>query len=180
MKIIEKVEVSYFRSVYSLSLTKCEDVNILIGQNDAGKSNILKALNLFFNNETELTSPIEFIEDLSRSRSEEARAAKGKMTIWIKVTFNNYENWTSLPETFVVKRTWTRYSDQPETTTVGNKNIPNTTLGRFLSKIAFHYVPAVRGRDIFAHYLTLLHDALIDDEKAGISAASAGLVKRIN
>lgn len=180
MKVINKVEISYFRSVYSLSLSKCEDVNILIGQNDAGKSNILKALNLFFNNETELTSPVEFIEDLSRSRSEEARAAKGKTTIWIKVTFNNYENWNSLPENFVVKRTWTRYSQQPETTVVGNRAIPNTTLGRFLSKITFHYVPAVRGTDIFSHYLSTLHDALIDDEKAGISEASAGLVTRIN
>lgn len=180
MKIIEKVEISYFRSVYSLSLAKCEDVNILIGQNDAGKSNILKALNLFFNNETELKSPVEFLEDLSRSRAEEARAAKGKTTIWIKITFNNYERWNSLPESFVVKRTWTRYSDQPETTVVGNRDIPNTTLGRFLSKIAFHYVPAIRGRDIFAHYLSMLHDALIDDERAGISEASSGLVTRIN
>lgn len=180
MKIIEKVEISYFRSVYSLSLAKCEDVNILIGQNDAGKSNILKALNLFFNNETELTLPIEFLEDLSRSRAEEARAAKGKTTIWIKVTFNNYERWNSLPQKFVVKRTWTRYSEQPETTVVGNRNVPNTTLGRFLSKISFHYVPAVRGRDIFAHYLSMLHDALIDDERAGISEASTGLVARIN
>jgi len=180
MKIIEKVEVSYFRSVYSLSLSKCEDVNILIGQNDAGKSNVLKALNLFFNNETELQCPVEFLEDLSRSRAEEARAAKGKTTIWIKVTFRNYENWQSLPKQFVVKRTWTRYSDQPKTVVVGNKEIPNTTLGRFLSKIAFHYVPAVRGRDIFTHYLTMLHDALIDDEKAGISEASTGLINRIN
>ncbi|PKO37253.1 MAG: ATPase [Betaproteobacteria bacterium HGW-Betaproteobacteria-6] len=180
MKIIEKVEVSYFRSVYSLSLAKCQDVNVLIGQNDAGKSNILKALNLFFNNETELKYPVEFLEDLSRSRAEEARSAKGKSTIWIKVTFRNYENWQSLPKQFVVKRTWTRYSDQPETVVVGNKDIPNTTLGRFLSKIAFHYVPAVRGRDIFTHYLMMLHDALIDDEKAGISEASTGLVGRIN
>ncbi len=180
MKIIEKVEISYFCSIYSLSLAKCEDVNILIGQNDAGKSNILKALNLFFNNETELKYPVEFLEDLSRSRAEEARAAKGKSTIWIKVTFRNYENWQSLPNQFVVKRTWTRYSDQPETVVVGNKDIPNTTLGRFLSKIAFHYVPAVRGRDIFTHYLMMLHDALIDDEKAGISEASSGLVGRIN
>ena len=180
MKIIERVEVSYFRSVYSLSLAKCEDVNILIGQNDAGKSNVLKALNLFFNNETELKCPVEFLEDLSRSREEEARAAKGKTTIWIKVTFCNYENWRTLPKRFVVKKTWTRYSDQPETVVVGNKEIPNTTLGRFLSKIAFHYVPAVRGRDIFTHYLTMLHDALIDDERAGISEASTGLVNRIN
>ncbi len=180
MKIIEKIEVSYFRSVYSLSLAKCEDVNILIGQNDAGKSNVLKALNLFFNNETELKCPIEFLEDLSRSRAEEARAAKGKTTIWIKVTFRNYENWNSLPKQFVVKRTWTRYSDLPETVVLGSKDIPNTTLGRFLSKISFHYVPAVRGRDIFSHYLTMLHDALIDDERAGISEVSAGLVDRIN
>lgn len=180
MKIIEKVEISYFRSIYSLSLSKCEDVNIFIGQNDVGKSNVLKALNLFFNNETELKSPVDFLEDLSRSRAEEARAAKGKSTVWIKVTFRNYENWQSLPKQFVVKKTWTRYSDQPEMVVVGNKEIPNTTLGRFLSKIAFHYVPAIRGRDIFTHYLTMLHDALIDDERAGISEASSGLIDRIN
>lgn len=47
MKIIKKIEISYFRSVYSVDLKNVDDLNILIGGNDSGKSNILKALNLF-------------------------------------------------------------------------------------------------------------------------------------
>ncbi len=83
MQIIDKVEINYFRSVYSISLKDCNHINIITGENDAGKSNILKALNLFFNNETEPHSEYDFIRDLNRSREVEAREAKGRMTIWI-------------------------------------------------------------------------------------------------
>ena len=47
-------------------------------------------------------------------------------------------------------------------------------------KLSFHYIPAVRGRDIFAHYLNALHDALIEDEKAGVKDASTQLMTSIN
>lgn len=178
MQIISKVEINYFRSVYSISLLKNNDVNILIGGNDSGKSNILKALNLFFNNETELNSPFYFNDDLSRLREKEARSAKGRASVWIKVTFNNFLNWKSLPKQFSIKRTWNRYEDRPVDTYSGD--LPATTIGRFLNKISFHYIPAVRGRDIFAHYLDELHDSLIDDEKAGVRQASVKLLESIN
>lgn len=38
----------------------------------------------------------------------------------------------------------------------------------------------MRGRDIFAHYLNALHDALIEDEKAGVKDASTQLMTSIN
>jgi len=180
LKIIKKIEVNYFRSIYSAALVDCSDLNVIVGGNDVGKSNFLKALNLFFNNDTELGRGFSFYDDLSRVREREARVQKGRATIWIKVTFNNYENWDSLPNTFVVKKTWTRYDATPEVGYPGNPAIPNTTLGKFLNKIAFHYIPAVRGREIFSHYLNLLHDSLIEDERAGISGATAGLMQRIN
>ncbi|MCB9982720.1 MAG: AAA family ATPase [Rhodospirillales bacterium] len=47
MELISKLEIAYFRSIYSATLHSCTDLNALIGGNDAGKSNILKALNLF-------------------------------------------------------------------------------------------------------------------------------------
>lgn len=154
------------------------DVNVLIGGNDSGKSNILKALNLFFNNETELNTPFNFIEDLSRLREKEARSAKGRASIWIKVTFNNFLGWKSLPDQFSIKRTWNRYEEYPVDTY--SEDLPSTTIGRFLNRLSFHYIPAVRGRDIFSHYLNALHDALIDDEKAGFRGASVNLLDAIN
>lgn len=159
MKIIAKVEINYFRSIYSVNLLKNNDVNVLIGGNDSGKSNILKALNLFFNNETELNAPFYFYDDLSRLREKEARSAKGRASVWIKITFNNFLNWKSLPDQFSIKRTWNRYEDRPVDTY--SEELPSTTVSRFLNKLSFHYIPAVRGRDIFTHYLNALHDALM-------------------
>ncbi|MCW2412993.1 MULTISPECIES: ATP-dependent nuclease [unclassified Sphingobium] len=178
MRIIDKIEIYYFRSVYSVSLAKCKDVNVLVGSNDAGKSNIIKSLNLFFNNETEPHSEFDFFRDLSRSREEEARAAKGRMSVWIKVHFNNFLRWKSLPEQFWVKRSWNRYESRP--TDSFSDEIAPTTLYRFLNKIRFHYIPAVRGRDIFADLLADLHDTLLQDESLGLKGSSQALVSDLH
>jgi len=50
MRIIDKVEINYFRSIYSGSMNQLKDMNVLVGGNDQGKSNVLRALNLFFHN----------------------------------------------------------------------------------------------------------------------------------
>lgn len=178
MKIIKKVEISYFRSVYSVDLRNIDDLNILIGGNDSGKSNILKSLNLFFNNRTELGQEYYFSDDLTRKREQEARDTKGRATIWIKVHFYNFLKWKSLPEEFVIKKVWNRYASEPEVSYP--KGLPSTAIARFLNKISFHYVPAVRGRDIFSHYLSLLHDALLEDEKAGLIGSTDELMNTLN
>lgn len=178
MRIIDKIEVNYFRSAYSIALTDLRDITIFIGENDSGKSNILKSLNLFFNNETEHETAVNFTEDISRTREKEAKKAKGRLTIWIKITFNNFRSWQSLPEKFYIKKSWTRYSPTPDVKF--SDGINGTTIGRFLSSIKFHYIPPIRSREIFSCYLNLLHDSLIDDEKAGISDSSGVLMKKIN
>ena len=50
--VIKKIEISNFRSIHH-QIIDCKELNIFSGLNDSGKSNILKALNLFFNNETD-------------------------------------------------------------------------------------------------------------------------------
>jgi AAA15 family ATPase/GTPase len=178
MKIISKIEINYFRSVYSVTFSKNNDINVLIGGNDSGKSNILKALNLFFNNKTELENSFDFFDDLSRLREEQARATKGRAFLWVRITFNNFLNWKSLPDQFSVKKTWNRYTDRPVDTYP--TEILQATMARFLNKISFHYIPAVRGRNIFSHYLNALHDALVEDEKAGVTEATSELMATIN
>ena len=178
MKILDRIEINYFRSIYRETLSSTNDINVLIGGNDAGKSNILKALNLFFNNTTDVDQEFDFLSDLSRLREEEVRVVKGRATIWIKVTFNNFLEWPSLPDKFTVKKSWNRYFDQPDITY--DKDASAVSLGKFLNKISFHYIPAVRGRNIYSHYLELLHDALIDDERAGVREASGTFMQSVN
>lgn len=175
MRIIDRVDINYFRSIGSLSLTGCRDINIIAGQNDAGKSNILKALNLFFNNSPERDDDFDFLMNLNRAREDEARAAKGRMTIWIKVYFNNFLNWKSLPKRFYVKRSWNRYEDRP--TDTYTDNVPGTTVGRFLNKLEFHYIPAVRDREIYGDLLADLHDTLVKDESIGLRQSSNAFVE---
>lgn len=178
MKIINRIEINYFRSTYNIIINRTEDLNILIGNNDSGKSNILKALNLFFNNQTELGQNFYFHDDLTRKREQEARKVKGRATIWIKVYFNNFLNWKSLPKEFFVKKVWNRYENTPEISYP--KDVSSTQIIKFLNKLSFHYIPAVRGRDIFAHFLTMLHDALFDDEKSSLTLSTNDLIRQIN
>ena len=39
MKIIDSITIRYFRSVYTLNIGQCEDITIVSGRNDVGKSN---------------------------------------------------------------------------------------------------------------------------------------------
>lgn len=48
MRIIESISIKNFRSILKLSQPlNPKDINVAIGLNDSGKSNLLKALNLF-------------------------------------------------------------------------------------------------------------------------------------
>lgn len=44
---IKRIEIQYFRSIYNIVIKDFSGLNMLSGKNDAGKSNVLKALNLF-------------------------------------------------------------------------------------------------------------------------------------
>ena len=177
MHLIDRVEINYFRSVYTISVKKLRDLNVFIGPNDAGKSNILRALNLFFNNQSGYDEELQFLQDVTHLRQEEARDAKGRLTIWIKIHFNNVEKWKTLPQKFYIKKTWNRYSDDPEVSSdVENKQ----SLTRFQNKIKFHYVPAVKERDIFSDYLNLLYETLSEREDIEFSGPADALSAAVN
>jgi len=69
MDIIKKIQIKHFRSFlgspsdYSLIVDNIKDLNLFSGGNDSGKSNFLRALNLFFNNKTNNTDDLNFEKD---------------------------------------------------------------------------------------------------------------------
>jgi len=156
------------------------DLNVLFGRNDSGKSNVLRALNLFFNNATDASNENDFKLDMSDIRRHEARSAKGRQFFWIKVTFSlpsNYRN--ALGSEISVKKQWNREGDitmsvSPTLETKGKQS----RLTRFLNDIDFTYIPACKGLDVYADLIERMYGAAA--ETSELSDATEEFVNAIS
>jgi len=170
---IDNIEINYFRSIYNIQLKCFPELVVFAGQNDVGKSNILKALNLFFNNQTDWNTSFNFIRDFSNKRLMEARKVKGRQFIRISIRFirgDRYEK--SLPDRFTVTKTWYRDSRGPdeknslarefkkEKTAKWKLNQSNRSLQRYLNTIKFEYIPAIKDQHFFNYMLGSLQDVI--------------------
>ena len=72
---IRSIHIENFRSIKSLDADLAQ-MAIFVGKNDCGKSNILRALNLFFNDETNPGVEFDFEDDYNFFAPIRARKAK--------------------------------------------------------------------------------------------------------
>lgn len=162
MNLIESVEIAYFRSIYKERVDNLTGMTIFFGRNDSGKSNFLRALNLFFDGQTNPNQVFDFYRDFNHARLAEAEASNGaRKFVYIKVIFNTPANWkSSLGETFYVKKQWSinKQLDPGFETSVDQKK--QHYLTRFLNRVKFHYVPAIKDRAIFEHLLGKVYEIL--------------------
>lgn len=175
MRVIEKIQIRYFRSIKDQAIIKLSDLNIFSGANDSGKSNVLKALNLFFNNQTDFQKDLDFYDDFSRERLNEARkkSIKAKHFIAVKIYFCAPEGHKNLPKKFYVEKTWDREGKLLNTadnvmtqfkkgkTSAKTETTIKQSLSRFINSIHYEYVPAVRSAKIFENLLNLLQNLII-------------------
>jgi AAA15 family ATPase/GTPase len=152
MQLIKQVEIAYFRSIYKDNLNNCSGTNIIFGRNDAGKSNVLRALNLFFRNETNPNQAFRFERDFSHARRSEATPDTDiRKFVYVKIWFTTPANWrASLGNSFWVKKQWSiTNQDEPKFySSISQANLQQY-LTRFLNKVQFHYIPAIKDRKIF-------------------------------
>jgi hypothetical protein len=171
MQLIKKIEIHRFRSISDISIEAAE-LTILSGLNNSGKSNVLRALNLFFNGETSYGSPFNFRKDYNRAFTGQAR---GKREIKITLHFDG-QGEAALKYPFNISRSFEdgptgtgRYEFHSSNKEIekklersdGNVRRQFTT---FINKILFFYVPAVRDRD-FVQSLLLNFERLIEDDR---------------
>lgn len=123
MKIIRQIEIKNFRSFgnrkrESYKVYKTTDLNIVSGANDSGKSNILRALNLFFNGHTNLNEFFDFERDFYRKDSPDENDIKEEL-VTVKIWFSNERNRGKninqpdkayLPADFWVSKKWKKTS----------------------------------------------------------------------
>lgn len=178
--MIEKIEIQYFRSIYRTTITGVSDINVLTGKNDVGKSNVLRALNLFFNNCIISDGDYNFLQNYNLKRLEEVRkdTIKGKQFIQIKITFvrgKQYEK--TLPEKFTVTKKWNRDDEFPQVSdniemllkkngkTYNDRN--KASLTRFLNNIKYVYIPAIKDKHIFDEMLERLQETVYTRKLSG-------------
>lgn len=76
MAKIRSIIIKNFRSIADVEVD-AKDLTIIVGDNDSGKSNILRALNLFFNGHTNPDTPFNFANDYNRyAEVKEKKAAE--------------------------------------------------------------------------------------------------------
>ncbi|CAN5379236.1 AAA family ATPase [soil metagenome] len=159
---IRSIHVENFRSIRSID-ADLRDLSIFVGRNDCGKSNILRALNLFFNDETNPGVEFDFSEDYNFFAPVRARRAK---EIVVRVEIDLPESYRETNGDVIV---WTRrwredgpwgedyeYVGQRITRNRRNQEVrtdvripDKSNVHSLLRKIEFEYVPAIKDADYF-------------------------------
>lgn len=84
MRLVENVRFRNFRSLRTSAMSDLDEYVPIVGLNGSGKSNILRALNLFFNDEVDVGSPL----DMKRDHFERGTPLGGKREILVTIDFD--------------------------------------------------------------------------------------------
>lgn len=176
--IIQKVMIMNFRSIKRVTL-EASDLNLFVGDNDAGKSNILKALNLFFNNVTDHGVSFDFDSDFSKNASVSRKKAAA---VVIEVFFSTPGSY-KLTKLIRWRKEWRQSSDKPhveEMKLEDGSAIPSKSKAKFwLSQVRYRYVPAIKSNEYFSHLLGELYSVLSRTVDQSLKEASRGFVESI-
>lgn len=161
MIIIQKIKIRNFRSIVdeTIDLT---DYNCFVGKNDSGKSNVLKALNLFFNNETDHGTALDFDSDYSALAKKSAKHAKEiKISLEIRV-----------PDTYLEKgvKTWTKVwrKEGLHDNNIDSLFNPNSKGKTLLERITYLYIPAVKSREYFKDLLSRVYSSMTESANSAL------------
>jgi len=151
--IISKIEIDSFRSIQKC-IIDTGNVNIFSGLNDVGKSNVLKALNLFFNSQTDFATKLNFYTDYSKvSLASAQQSAKKKQQIKIKIYFKAPSTFKSLQNKELwIEKVFDRLGNQTEHSSLDTTK-QKSSLTRLLNNIKYFYIPALKGTDVLQYIL---------------------------
>lgn len=160
--MISKISIRNFRSIASADI-EGNWITTLVGANDAGKSNVLRSLNLFFNGETNPGESFEFARDYNQFAPTRARKAP-QIEIWI--TFDLPEGYQreGQPSQIVWKKVWRREGevrDLEKRSFLDGQPFPaRSKIPALLDRIRFTHVPAIKDKAFFADLQGQLYDVL--------------------
>jgi predicted ATPase len=160
--MIEQITIRNFRSI-DQQVIPISKVSVLVGANDAGKSNVLRALNLFFNEEVDPDEDFDFSRDYnvhSVTRSKTAREVSVELKIALPKNFLRHQKQTHV----LWRRSWRAdvngvYADT-KTFANGRPFASGSKLPTYLNRYRYTYIPAIKDRTFFSDLQGKMYDIL--------------------
>lgn len=159
---IKKLTIKNFRSIENISID-CSSITAFVGLNDAGKSNVLRALNLFFNGETDHALKFDFDRDyniFSIPKVNKAKEIVVELLIELPETYKRNE----FPSDVIWRQVWRasglhydgcfyKYSDK--------QNFPpRSRIPLLLERMVYNYIPAIKDNNFFSDLKGQVYDVL--------------------
>ncbi len=172
MDLVSAILIDHFRSVRHVEIPNLASLTAFTGLNNSGKSNMLRALNLFFTGEPEPGLDFNFADDYFRP---DIGRRTPRKTIEIAVTFT-LPAYFRIPKglapvqqllggaSFTLSKQWTRGATPVQYALNGQTLVEADRLkvDQFLSLITFRYVPnRVLPLEIIENHREELRDALV-------------------
>lgn len=195
---IKNIRIKNFRSIWDEEIN-ADNLTILAWWNDAWKSNYLKALNLFFNWETDFDVPFNFQTDLNKfANFWENKAKEIEITVEFMPPDYNFpqlngfpepklkwrkvwrKNWLQKEDDFIIdsKKHFT-FDEYKEALKREGKSF-RSKIPEWMRNIRYRYIPAIKSNDYFSALLRELYKILSEANVAWIQSASKGLITTIN
>ncbi|MEG3695268.1 AAA family ATPase [Vibrio coralliirubri] len=174
--MIRQITITNFRSIRKETIS-AEEITTLVGKNDAGKSNLLRALNLFFNGKTDADTSFNFSSDFNINATVQQRKAKEiKVELVLKLP-RSYRN-SGKPDTVYWSRTWRAngfHAEVQQHCEIVNGRAANKTdfprrskIPYLLRNINYIYIPAIKDANFFRELQGQLYDVLAAASEQGL------------
>lgn len=149
------------------------DLNVIVGLNDVGKSNLLKALNLFFNGETDFNTKFRFEDDFCKFATVRKHAAP---EIEISITFKIPDRYKKQGK-IIWKKKWRRGSSEVFKSEITDETGREYSANRgktqvWLQRLRYYYIPAIKDDRFFSYLIGEMHDALNEVDSQTFGEAS--------
>ena len=160
--MISQISIRNFRSIASADV-ESNWITTFVGANDAGKSNILRALNLFFNGETNPGEEFVFEKDFNqfaKGRKQKARQVE------IKVRFLLPDSYCrdNFPKEVEWKKVWRQEGEMTrleERCYMGGESfVARSKIPALMDRLRFTYIPAIKDKVFFTDLQGRLYDVL--------------------
>jgi len=187
--MIRLISIKNFRSIQA-QVAPIEEITTFVGQNDAGKSNILRALNLFFNGETDHNTSYNFKSDFNiNAKTYKQRAKEIVIELGLKLPPTYRRD--GYPETVYWKRVWRESGEHKPSEEIKYCIIKNnrftqksdfparSKIKSLLENVNFIYIPAIKDKNFFIDLQGKIYDVLAQTAESDLHSSANNFETKI-
>ena len=179
--MIASILIRNFRSIDRQDVD-CNWITTFVGENDAGKSNILRALNLFFNGQTDPDTPFNFERDFNKFAivgKQKARQIEIRIRFLLPAGYQRKEYPTEI-EWVKIWRESGLMLDKGYWRYMNGADFPSRSkIPALLDRIRFTYVPAIKDQRFFLDLQGQLYDVLASVAAAPLKESAANFEEQL-